>query len=74
MIGGITGGTSATTSAEEFQVLQRTMKVLGHDIVNKGHDLLVCSPFPDSADFYAIEGALEAAVDQPGPKNRDTSS
>ena len=39
-------------------------KMLGGAIVNQGHTLLVASDSEQTADFHAVEGALEALNDR----------
>jgi hypothetical protein len=60
----VIGGVSAAqASAEVFEesIIASTMRQLGYDVISRGHDLLVCSPFPASADFDAFQGAVAAS-------------
>jgi hypothetical protein len=66
----IIGGVSVLESQAGFpqnrELLGRTMNILGRDLVKRGHDLLLCSPFENSADHEAIRGAAEAAAERKG--------
>jgi hypothetical protein len=68
VIGGVTtpesGGPQYQT---DLGVLTKAMAGLGRRIMEKGHDLLVCSPFPGSADVEAVRGAAEVVARQEGP-------
>lgn len=48
---------------DEIKVLQDTMPVLGQELTKKGHDILVCSPFEDSADFAIVNGIAPSETD-----------
>jgi len=56
----IVGGVSVKDSEDGFdtqiQVLQKSMNQLGAELARLGHEIVVCSPFEDSADFYVLEG------------------
>lgn len=57
VIGGATVSKDSPEYESELDQLQRAMGRLGGDIVERGHDLVVCSPFEASADLPAISGA-----------------
>ncbi len=58
----IIGGTTVDSEQQakefndEIKVLQDTMPILGQELIKKGHDILVCSPFENSADFAIVNG------------------
>jgi TIR domain len=47
--------------------LARSMETIGRDLIAAGDDLLVCSPYPDSVDTWAVRGAAEALAAREGP-------
>jgi hypothetical protein len=61
----VIGGSSLQESDPDYQtqlgMVEVAMQRVGTDLVSAGHDLLVCSPFPGSADVAAIRGAAGAA-------------
>jgi hypothetical protein len=61
VIGGVSLSESDTGFLQNRDVLQGAMNTLGRDLVTRGHDLLLCSPFEDSADYYVAKGAAAAA-------------
>ena len=60
----IIGGVSVFEEDREYRaqltLLGSSMTTLGRCIVEAGHDLLVCSPFPAAADAEAVRGAADA--------------
>jgi hypothetical protein len=58
VIGGVSTTEITDSGSRERSVVTIAMKQLGHDIAKRGHDLLVCSPFADSADIDAFHGAV----------------
>jgi hypothetical protein len=58
----IIGGASVPSGDPDYDgqvnLLNACMARIGSDTVKKGHDLVACSPFPGSADFAAIRGAI----------------
>lgn len=56
IIGGVTLNIRGPEFDSEIQVLKESMEVLGAELVNHGHEVVVCSPFPDSADFHILHG------------------
>ncbi|PZM08067.1 toll/interleukin-1 receptor domain-containing protein [Rhizobium tubonense] len=59
IIGGTTLSENDERFAEEMATLDAAMGHIGRDIVQRGHDLVACSPFEGSADFYAIGSAAK---------------
>jgi hypothetical protein len=57
IIGGTIAKPDEQTYADERSVMAGSMERLGRDIIARGHDLLICSPFPLSADLDAVRGA-----------------
>ena len=58
VIGGVTGETMDVDA--EAPRLNRTSLKLGAALAEAGAQLLVCSPFPDSADYYTAMGYADA--------------
>jgi hypothetical protein len=54
------GFTSAEPSDEERAVLAEFCERLGAAVASAGVNLVVCSPFKDSADYYALRGYLSS--------------
>ena len=50
VIGGVTAETS-DTDGEQPRLYNASLK-LGHGLARAGAQLIICSPFPDSADYY----------------------
>ena len=44
------------SSDEEIVLLSKSCTNLGRSIRKGGHELIVCSPFKDSADYFAVSG------------------
>jgi hypothetical protein len=59
MVGGVSVGTSDAKYDEQLRILQKSMERIAKDLVAAGHELLVCSPFPGSADLAAVIGIAE---------------
>lgn len=59
LIGGTTVGVGDPDFARQRGILTQSMATVGRQIVTLGHNLLVCSPYPDSADLPALHGAAE---------------
>lgn len=66
----VIGGVTVKRDAEEFdaevEVLKKSMGILGRKLVELGHEVVVCSPFPDSADHHLLQG-VNAASDKTRP-------
>jgi TIR domain len=60
VIGGVGPPDADADHAQQLSILANSMRQLGRDIVTRGHDLLVCSPFSSSADIDAVRGAAAA--------------
>jgi hypothetical protein len=60
----VIGGVTDETEYPDFErtKLGDSCRQLGEAIARSGADLIVCSPFPDSADHHAILGYLRAGV------------
>jgi len=58
----ILGGVTGETTFPDFEPteLDHFCQRLGASVARAGSDLIICSPFPDSADFYALRGYLES--------------
>lgn len=57
VIGGVTVGESDERYEKEIEIVQQAMNNLGKNLVEAGHDLLVCSPYEGSVDIEAVRGA-----------------
>ena len=55
----VVGG--APDGEEVDSELQRACNEIGRDLADSGHDLVICSPFPDSADSHVAEAYLNEA-------------
>jgi hypothetical protein len=53
VLGGVTGGASVESEMAALDVFGRR---LGNTIARAGVDLVACSPFPDSLDYYTLVG------------------
>ncbi len=60
----ILGGVSGETEYPDFEEaeLAQFCQRAGAIIAGAGVDLIVCSPFPDSADFHALRGYVESGL------------
>jgi TIR domain len=58
VIGGVTGETK-DAEAERPRLHNASLK-LGRILADAGAQLIVCSPFPDSADYYTVMGYAES--------------
>ncbi|TDQ05844.1 hypothetical protein [Labedaea rhizosphaerae] len=58
----VLGGVSGETDWKDYEepILAQFCREMGKHIADSGTDLVVCSPFPDSADFYALAGYFES--------------
>jgi hypothetical protein len=57
VVGGMPVRSSIGDVEPEHRLLSASMERLGRALVGRGHELLVCSPFQDSADIAAVRGA-----------------
>jgi hypothetical protein len=62
IIGGVTVKRGTSEFDDEVVVLKETMGILGAELVSHGHEPVVCSPFPDSADFYLLQGIAASST------------
>src|SRR4051812_17771447 len=65
VIGGASSRSPVADADLDYRLLATSMQQVGRDLAIRGHDLLVCSPFADSADIGAVRGA--ATFEQGGP-------
>ncbi len=63
IIGGTTIKRGIPGYEGEVQVLKKSMEALGVELVSHGHEVVVCSPFPDSADFHILHGITTRSKD-----------
>jgi hypothetical protein len=63
IIGGVTVKRGVSGFDDEVQVLKKSMEPLGAELVSHGHEVVVCSPFPDSADFHVLHGIAASSKD-----------
>ncbi len=63
IIGGVTVKRGRVEFEGEVQVLSESMEALGAELVSRGHEVVVCSPFPDSADFHVLKGIAATSKD-----------
>lgn len=57
----VLGGVTGETEFPDFErtELEQFCQRLGTTIAQAGVDLVICSPFPDAADFHALRGYVE---------------
>jgi hypothetical protein len=65
--GGVSVPDTDADHARQLDLLRRSMQRLGADIVECGHDLVVCSPFSSAADVDAVRGAAKAIMGRRSP-------
>ncbi|TCL18658.1 TIR domain-containing protein [Azotobacter chroococcum] len=58
ILGGISGE-SGLSIDDEIELLKTTMTSVVDDLISNGHDFIVCSPFPESADYLTIKTLSE---------------
>ena len=63
IIGGVTVKRGIPGFDDEVHVLKESMEALGAELVSHGHEVVACSPFPDSADFHVLHGIAATAKD-----------
>jgi hypothetical protein len=61
VIGGTTVSPDDDKYPKELRVLERSMRQFGEGLIGVKHELLVCSPYPGSADLEAVRGAAGSA-------------
>ena len=57
VIGGVRVDKTSSDYGCCLEELSNAARLIGHSLVSSGHELVVCSPFPDSADFHVLEGS-----------------
>ncbi len=60
IIGGTTVDREYDEYHDEIEVLHATMPSLGQKLLNRGHEILICSPFQGSADFEIVSGTCQS--------------
>lgn len=63
VVGGVTVKRGITGFDDEVHVLKKSMEALGVELGLHGHEAVVCSPFPDSADFHLLHGLAASSKD-----------
>lgn len=63
VIGGVTVKKGAPGFDDEIGRLRTPMEALGAGLALQGHEVVVCSPFGDSADFYILHGISAKSKD-----------
>ena len=58
----IGGHVTSDTQFNHLQIFEHTIKKFSENVQLAGHDILVCSPFKDSADYFAVLGAANVKV------------
>lgn len=58
----IGGFVDCDTESEHNQLLKQTLMKFSGDAQLAGHDIVVCSPFKDSADYFAVLGAAKVQI------------
>lgn len=60
----VLGGVTGETKYPDFErtELEQFCQRLGATIAKAGVDMIICSPFPDSADFHALRGYVESGA------------
>lgn len=48
-----------SSSSEDQKTLARTCHALGKELARTGHEILLCSPFEESADIHVLRGAAD---------------
>lgn len=61
VIGGTTVPRDNSKYPQELKALEQSMSRLGKRLIGVGHELLVCSPYPGSADLEVVRGAAQSA-------------
>jgi hypothetical protein len=64
VIGGLTRAAGRNTEAEEQSQLATACALLGAAVASPENTILVCSPFPDSADVAVLKGVSSVPVER----------
>ena len=59
VVGSVAADKAVPEYREELERFSKASQEIGLSLVRSGHELVVCSPFPDSADFFVLKGASE---------------
>jgi TIR domain len=59
VIGGVTNRRGTPEFDSEISILKSSSHILGKELAARGHELVLCSPFSDSADYYAAIGSAD---------------
>jgi hypothetical protein len=62
VLGGVSCPDNDPRFEEEKQQLSNACRRIGAELANRGHDILVCSPFEDSADVEVLFGVAKSGV------------
>lgn len=68
LIGGVTEKQDTSKFFSDIEILTKYATKLGAELVKCGHDIIICSPFNDSVDYYVAIGAIETINKQSNPK------
>ena len=63
VVGGITVKSGAPEENSQIGILNNAMSPCGIELSRRGHEILVCSPFPDAADYYVLNGISKSIAD-----------
>lgn len=66
VIGGTTVSSDNDNYPKELKILEQSMRHFGEQLIGVKHELLVCSPYPGTADLEAVRGAARAAHGRKG--------
>ena len=61
-VGGLHEGADRTDLPADAELMASSMRSLGAALAARGHDLVLCSPYPGSIDREIIEGAAASAI------------
>ena len=64
VIGGVTCPDTDVQIEKEKQMLSSICRRIGVELANEGHDILVCSPFANTADIEVLYGVAESKKGQ----------
>lgn len=57
VLGGSVAARGVRPDNDERSIIEKTFATLAIGLTKAGHDLVVCSPYRDSVDYYAVVGA-----------------
>ena len=61
ILGGVTVAKGVPQFEEEAKLLGSSMSALAAELVSQRYEVVLCSPFPDSADFHVFQGIATAS-------------